>query len=302
MLRAVWARSTPLTWIVVCAAIALVVLAYQSKAEPFDLPDFIRATAQPGQYGDSSVPDFIRATAKPWQYGDSSVPDFIRATAKPWQIIDPNVPDFIRATAKPTRKWLGPVAACAPQDAWRPAANAQERQLLQVLRARATAFAQHLEANYPDDRRTRRLFRQWNGTVHMSSKDKGTEEDTGASFSSRGCLVMNPYFERARAGRAKMLAGINTPGTLPGMDDFGRLLARLLHEMAHSSGRGHDAEFYDAQRFFLKIASEEMKWPLVVNCRVCCHSTAPCREACPKCTWMEPPNESCKTSGKCNIK
>lgn len=287
MLRAVWARSTPLTWIVVCAAIALVVLAYQSKAEPFDLPDFIRATAQP------------------WQYGDSSVPDFIRATAKPWQIIDPNVPDFIRATAKPTRKWLGPVAACAPQDAWRPAANAQERQLLQVLRARATAFAQHLEANYPDDRRTRRLFRRWNGTVHMSSKDRGPIEDQGGgTFHPSGCLVLNPYNETRHANHSKKnkLDGIKTPGTLPGMDDFGRLLARLLHEMAHSSGRGHDAEFYDAQRFFLKIASEEMKWPLVVNCRVCCHSTAPCREACPKCTWMEPPNESCKTSGLCDIK
>lgn len=73
-------------------------------------------------------------------------------------------------------------------------------------------------------------------------------------------MIVNPYFETRRNGGE-------------GTDPMPRLLTRLLHELAHSSSVAHDAEFYDAQRFFLLVATEELGWELEVNCRVCCHAT-----------------------------
>lgn len=170
-----------------------------------------------------------------------------------------------------------------------------------TLGAYATRFATHLAKNHATDPRAQNLLRTWNGTVQVSTRN------TGATFYTRnGCMVMNPYYETKleASGRKKNMRALpRTPGSQPGMDDFGRLLTRMLHELAHSTGLGHDAAFYDAQRFFLRVASGEMGWPLKTTCRVCCHSAEPCESACPKCIWIEEnsPQSCSQDDSKCSI-
>lgn len=194
-------------------------------------------------------------------------------------------------------------APCRPDQKWREANTPQEQTLLDVLRKRATQFARHLAEKYASDPRAQTFLNSWNGTVNISTKS------TGATYYTRnGCMIINPYTQKSKKNTSKKntekeqaLAKIQTPGTIPGMDDMGRLLTRMLHEMAHSSGIGHDAVFYDAQRWFLKIASEELNWPLVVTCRVCCHSKTPCTQACPKCIWLDSPDTCAATDRACGI-
>lgn len=82
------------------------------------------------------------------------------------------------------------------------------------------------------------------------------------------------------------------------MDRRGRIYTRLLHELAHSTSGPHNKDFYDAQRFFMQVASTELGWPLDVNCRLCCHLATCSKEACPDCNWMEDPATcSAKSTG-----
>ncbi len=186
---------------------------------------------------------------------------------------------------------------CDATNEWRPVQTHQEFRVIKTLSEKAAQFVSHLQARYPTDERAQKLVRTWNGRVNMSTRD------TGATFYPNGCMIINPYHETRRAAtepkKAAEVAQLNTPGTVPGMDDLGRLLTRMLHEFAHSTSSAHNAKFYDTQRWFLRIASEELGWPLVANCRVCCHSTTPCAEACPSCFWVEPP-ETC--TAKCKHK
>ena len=82
-------------------------------------------------------------------------------------------------------------------------------------------------------------------------------------------------------------------------DDDERLLTRVIHELAHSTGIKHDKTFYDAQRFFLKVATEEMGIKLDVNCRVCCEATEPCETVCPKCIWIDKDGKTTLDPAKC---
>jgi hypothetical protein len=78
-----------------------------------------------------------------------------------------------------------------------------------------------------------------------------------------------------------------------------RILTRVLHELAHSTGYYHDRDFYDTQRFFMKVATEELGWRLDVTCRVCCETSVPCETVCPKCTWTEDPKTCNDTKEQC---
>lgn len=155
----------------------------------------------------------------------------------------------------------------------RPTAN--EEPLFQRLRQKAKEFVNHVRSKYPDDPRTQKLS-SWNGEILASTKP-----NTGATYFSRtGCIIINPTY------MPKSLRG-------SGFDPEGRLLTRLLHELAHTSSSDrkdpHDAVFYGVHRWFLRIATEELGWNLEVNCRVCSYSRLPCTAAaiCPKCRWVD---------------
>ena len=162
--------------------------------------------------------------------------------------------------------------------------NDEEIELIQTLTAKLTEFVTHLEARYPENPMAQRAIETWNGEVKMSTRP------TGATFTrNNGCMVVNPYYD-ANKGRQ----GI--PGML--MDPIERIMTRILHELTHSWSGPHDASFYDAQRWFLRVASEDLGWTLYVTCRVCCHySGSVCSQetVCPKCTWIE---TGCRTGGR----
>ena len=173
---------------------------------------------------------------------------------------------------------------CPPNAAtWRlDRADPAEKAVMSMLREKATEFAAHLGAKHPDHPFTKRLLETWNGEIRVSIKD------TGASFNRvTGCLIVNPY------------KGAVPPDTVA---TDARLLTRLLHELAHSWHGPHEASFYDAQRWYLRVATEELGWECAVNCRVCCGDATPggcVTAACPKCIWQDlNPDGGCKTDGE----
>ena len=190
---------------------------------------------------------------------------------------------------------------CDEKNTWRKPENKKEEDIVRILRDRMREFANHLKNKYPRDPRTVHLLKKWNGNVNLSSRT-----DHGASFSLRkGCMVVNPYSEtnsKDPKKRAELKKLPTTPGSIKGMDDLGRLLTRVLHELAHSSGNGHDKVFYDAQRFFLRVATEQLGWTLLTSCRVCCDATNPCNQVCPKCTWTEGPDDCAPREKECRPK
>lgn len=193
--------------------------------------------------------------------------------------------------------------------------NDAERKLISELRALCVKFVQHLEAKYPDNQKTKNLVKYF--------KDKGSQvlistKCTGGTFSpTTGCMLVNLYSIAQKALDDKLSAGakearkasnaLKKPGEphdcaptkgLP-LDSKWRLMTRILHELAHSTGYRHDIRFYNTHRFFLKVATEELGWRLDVNCRVCCESSVPCQEVCPKCTWEEDPKTCKQTMEQC---
>ena len=158
------------------------------------------------------------------------------------------------------------------------APTSEEAALFEMLRAKATEFATYIKTKYPQNPMTQALLKTWSGEV-MASKKK-----TGATFSRKsGCLVINPYFETLKKAGSKHRTRTDT------FDPTSRLLTRVLHELAHSWSGPHNAKFYEAQRWFVRVASDELGWKLDVTCRLCCYSDSGCdpQTICPKCTWVE---------------
>ena len=171
----------------------------------------------------------------------------------------------------------GPGPVVNPVCKWaRAPYSTEENDVILRLEALAQQFVKHVTATYPNDPRARALA-QWNGRVFPSSRD------TGATYTS-GCLVVNPTYETAKLQQQR-----GQSATPVGFDDFDRLVTRTLHELAHTTSGLHDPLFYDTHRWFLRIATENLQWPIKVNCRICCGLDAPCRprEICPKCQWLE---------------
>jgi hypothetical protein len=143
--------------------------------------------------------------------------------------------------------------------------------LFDMLRRRAKEFTDHVRTKYPSRPATQNLVANWNGDVMVSTKN------TGATFYRGKCIAINPQYETLRNRQT-------------GFDSESRLLTRVLHELAHSTSGPHDRKFYDTQRWFLRVATEELGWTLAVNCRVCCYyANGQCTPSgvCPKCTWLE---------------
>lgn len=221
-------------------------------------------------------------------------------------VTDPTAAEAPAAAEKPVRRRPRGASGgnkitrrCDDANDWHKPRTKREFAMLRQLRARAKEFLAHLQATYPTDQRTLNLAQRWNKNVDF------TDKETGASYAGRnGCLVINPYYETKTASgeRAELLAQLKTPGTKPGMDDLGRLLSRLLYMMAFTTdGVGRDAAFFETYRWFLRVASEELSWPVVVNCKACCLLTTPCtKEAvCPSCRWLREPEACTADEAQC---
>jgi len=157
----------------------------------------------------------------------------------------------------------------------------EELELFAMLNEKATEFADFLRQKYPEHPMAVPLLRWWNGRVMPSARL------TGATWSN-GCLVINPYYENVKTRQGNPQTDV--------VDPVPRLLTRMLHEFAHSTTSSHNAAFYETNRWFLKVATEELGWDVRVTCRVCCFYDAakgrrpcggPLTIVCPKCTWIE---------------
>ncbi len=167
---------------------------------------------------------------------------------------------------------LDNVAYCAANMEYARQATGAEVPLFAWLRQKGHEFANHLRTYHAANPMAQALLATWRGEVLVSTKN------TGATFDRRiGCMIINPSYEtkKKRAG--------------PGFDAQTRLLTRLLHELAHSWSGPHNTNFYEAQRWFLRVATEELGWTVDVTCRVCCSYQGACtpEAVCPKCRWIE---------------
>lgn len=182
------------------------------------------------------------------------------------QIVEPSL-DTPNSVAQPLPPYFAK-QTCTVNS--REAVNDEETALLKYLNAKLTEFVNHLATTYPYHPMAQRAVESWNGEIKMSTRD------TGATFMrNTGCMVINPYFQTP------------DPSQMAPMD---RLLTRILHELAHSWSGPHDAAFYDAQRWFLRVATQDLGWKPSVTCRVCCsYPGAVCSKetVCPLCTWIE---------------
>ena len=165
----------------------------------------------------------------------------------------------------------------------------EELELFAMLNEKATEFTDFLRHKYPEHPMAVPLLRRWNGRVAPSTRL------TGATWSN-GCLVINPYYETVKTRQGNPKTDV--------VDPVPRLLTRMLHEFAHSTASPHNAAFYETNRWFLKVATEELGWDARVTCRVCCfhdglRGRRPCggplTAVCPKCTWTESKCPASKT-------
>ncbi len=204
------------------------------------------------------------------------------------------LPGHIAPTETPKPKNKKRSRRCDSTNEWRRPENLREFAMLRILRARVREFADHMRASYPTDQRALDLLQNWNGNVNY------TTQDNGGTFYHNGCLVINPYVETKKASETKAakLERIKTPGTKPGMDDLGRLLTRMLYLLSFTTKE--PLNHFDTFRWFLNVAAEELGWPVVVTCNVCCRTSAPCtRDLCPKCTWLSDPQTCQVTEDLC---
>jgi len=183
---------------------------------------------------------------------------------------------LVTRLSKPRRPLASGNNTCTSDTYAREPNTPEETQLFEWLQSSATQFAEHLRAHYAQHPMAQQMLMSWNGKVMVSTKN------AGATFNrATGCLIINPYYETNKKQQGRSTQG--------GFDSKQRLLTRLLHELAHSWSGPHDAAFYDAQRWYLRVATEDLGWKVETTCRVCCHykDNNDCSTACPKCTWIE---------------
>lgn len=141
----------------------------------------------------------------------------------------------------------------------------------ETLQRLALEFMQHCSRRHPTDKRVTRLVGTWNRTVLQSDFPGDPRTVWGTFNKATGCLMM-------RMDRAKSME---------------EQLAIMLHELAHTSGQGHDDVWKEAYLFFLGVATQEMGWKVTLKCPTVCKSHAICaRSNCPSCDWT-PSFEHC---------
>jgi hypothetical protein len=142
----------------------------------------------------------------------------------------------------------------------RSAKTDKEKHLVQAVQKKSSQFVQHLKRNYGKDPRARKLINQWKGEVIIY-------ERAAASYNKRtGRMFINP--------------------TLPVNYVASRLNSKILHELAHSNGTGHDEVWRRAWHFFLRIATRELGWKCQINRVEACKKYSLCHnDQCPRCVW-----------------
>jgi len=148
----------------------------------------------------------------------------------------------------------------------------EESTMLAQVNEKAREFIRYVQSKYPQHPLTHRLD-TWNGDVKISTFRNGSSSFTRDA----GCLVLNLYEKNPiRAGK---------PGDT--FRPMGSILYILLHELSHAWAGPHDAVFYEAYRWYLRVATEELGWIVIPDCKICCYSaTDACtKNICPRCIW-----------------
>ena len=168
------------------------------------------------------------------------------------------------AAAYPPVRFAAP-GGCARVPYVRKAKGKEEKSLLQYLGRRAREFAQYLAATYPAHPRVAGLLEKFSGDVVF-----GDRPNAAIFHHQTGCVVLNPYTKSKTQ-----------------LDTREDLTSRVLHMLAHTASLAHDPLFYETQRWFLRVASAELRWDVPVGCSACCTFKGACKDACPACRWTE---------------
>jgi hypothetical protein len=159
-----------------------------------------------------------------------------------------------------------------------------QKRLLAYLEAKGKELLAHLLAKYPQEQYTKNLAAHWSRRVLPLSAEY--EDAKFAWMATAGVRHSKCVF-----------VNMSLTGSVP------RSLTRLMHELSHISAdsdgnESHTAKFYTAERWLLRIATEDLKWTTENRCREVCEMDKDTlqkdpKKACPKCTWQKPP-ELCK--------
>jgi hypothetical protein len=151
-----------------------------------------------------------------------------------------------------------------------------EQQILDRLFVYAHQIKQWLNVNQPGSIYTQNINQRWNGLVVKLDPDA---PDEGGQFT--GCINIQ-------------LDGYPSTGefVLPQELLESRLVARLVHELAHAAaglGTGHYKRFADANNYLAHIAADQLGLPVALTCGGGCQHSGICtRQWCQKCTWVKP--------------
>lgn len=143
--------------------------------------------------------------------------------------------------------------------------------VLEFMVDQGARMMQHLVAHpkYRNYEYTKAIQQNWNGSVFSSL------QRTGGAVPGNKCIGIQLDYD---------------PVDVPLEMSAPRLNTRLLHEMAHVAAPmgGHREPFAKANRWLVKVATEELGWRVALKCAACRRSGI-CRNDCPKCEWWEDP-------------
>ena len=144
--------------------------------------------------------------------------------------------------------------------------------VLQFLVDQGARMMQHLASHpkYKNYEYTKNIRENWNGSVFSSLQRTG-----GVQLTETRCVGIQLDYDPSDVAFEMSAPRLNT---------------RLLHEMAHaaSPGGGHREYFAKANRWLVKVATEELGWRVALKCAAC-HRSGICKNDCPGCEWWDDP-------------
>lgn len=166
-----------------------------------------------------------------------------------------------------------PVTCSVGKSMWfDPNPSKYDLNVLQFMVDQGARMMQHLAAHpkYKNYEYTKNIRENWDGSVFSSLQRTGGVQNTETR-----CVGIQLDYD---------------PVDVPFEMSAPRLNTRLLHEMAHvaSPGGGHREYFAKANRWLVKVATEELGWRVALKCAAC-RRCGICRYDCPKCEWWDDP-------------
>lgn len=138
----------------------------------------------------------------------------------------------------------------------------EERDLLAKARKHASQFLDYVTSRYGSNAFVKSLKSGWNGNVLLA---------TGAPFGARYIPSTKTFY-------------IN-PETMLKQNSDDKLRTVILHELAHTSAANHGERWQEAFLFFIRIASDELRWKCEMTCAGCRKYGLCQNKVCPKCVW-----------------